>query len=102
MWQHTVILTNILEYTLKPLILAWFINEFTPLKDILYYITASKLRIVFKIPFILILKISECMMCSSFWVTLILTGNPFVASLNALIGKLYQKRLKPFEEWQKI
>jgi len=96
----------IINFFLKPLILSWFINEFEPLQKLLERLISSlnktRLRKVFIIPFILLLQILECYKCCAFWITLILTGNPFIASFNALIAKLYSKRIKPSENWQKI
>lgn len=69
---------------LKPLILAWFITKFEPLKMVISFLPETAIKFMLQLLF-------GCLMCCSFWVTLITTNDIYLSSLSAFIGYWYNR-----------
>jgi len=87
---------------LKCFILGWFVNNFTPLQNLFTAILSYNLKPVYKLTVQTMLQVVSCQKCATFWVTLIYTGNIFLASFMAFIALIYTNRLKCYEEYIKI
>lgn len=76
---------------IKLFILTWFIVHFEPLNNILNYLYGLKFKKPISLLIKFILKITNCMMCCSFWMSLLFTQDIYIASLMAFIGFWYER-----------
>lgn len=75
---------------IKAFVLAWFITRFEPLQ-----LTIDLLPN--KLVWNMIKLLTGCLKCVSFWTTLFMTGDIFIASGMAMIGLFYDKLIGPIE-----
>ena len=71
---------------IKPLLLAWFISNFEPgqqLIDKVYKYIPKRLQPT--------RTYLECFKCLSFWITLIMTGDIYIAILYSIIAYIYTR-----------
>lgn len=72
-------------------ILSWLITRFSPLQMILELLPD-------KLLFNMIQLLFSCLMCVSFWTSLIVTQDIYLSSLSAFIGFWYDKILGFYEK----
>ena len=75
---------------LKIFIISWFITRFKPIEMILELLPDNIIFNIFRL-------LLTCLMCISFWIGLIYTGDIFISSLMAFIGFWYDKILGFYE-----
>jgi len=81
---------------LQIFILSWLITRFDPLQQIINYIqTQTKLKDIW-------FKLFRCMMCLSFWSTLIITHDIFIAATTSFISFWYDRLLGDYETFTKL
>jgi len=93
-----ILIYNIYTY----FILAWLITHFDPFKQVMTHIPYKKMKPLFRFIFSSIDKVISCMMCCSFWLTLLLSGNIILAASMSFIGFWYSKILGPLETYTKF
>jgi len=73
-------------YIIKPILLAWFIANFEPGQQLIdkVYKHLPK-RVGFTRTYL------ECFKCLSFWITLIMTGDIYIAILYSIIAYIYTR-----------
>jgi hypothetical protein len=81
---------------LKGCLLGWFVVEF-PLFAVIPAIIIERFKIKNEIVKFIIEKPFNCYKCSSFWITLFMTSNIFLAISAAFIMKLYDQKLNSVE-----
>lgn len=91
----------------KIFILSWFIVKFQPFKNILNALPIKQLDPLKQIAILpnllfLLFQIISCLMCTSFWLSLIITQNIYIASLSAFISFWYYKIFGYKEELTKF
>ena len=69
---------------LKIFMISWFVSRFEPIQMVLEVLPN-------KLAYNLIRLLTSCLKCLAFWITLIYTGDLFLASLMAFIGFWYDK-----------
>lgn len=82
---------------IKILLLSWFITRFRPLTNFIQKVPLTKWSLINLI--ILFIKyITICMMCSGFWIGLIMTGNIYISIGCAFIGFWYDTLITKYEQ----
>lgn len=76
-------------------IISWFITRFEPLQMILELLPNKLIYNLFKL-------LVTCLKCVSFWITLIMTEDIFLAALIAFISFWYDKIIGPQERKVKL
>ena len=75
---------------IKVFLLSWFITRFEPLQMITDTLPD-------KLVYNLIKLMVGCLKCVTFWTTIIMTQDVFIASGMAMFGLLYDKLIGPIE-----
>lgn len=75
---------------IKIFFLSWLITRFQPIQMLLEALPDRLLNNIIKLLF-------SCLMCMSFWTTLIYTGDIFMSSAMAFIGFWYDKIIGFYE-----
>jgi hypothetical protein len=68
---------------IKILLLAWFISTFEPLSWLL-----SEIKLLW--PKLILIAVTGCFKCSSFWIGLLMTGDIWISLMASVIASLLQ------------
>lgn len=71
--------------------LAWVILHFEPLQKLINKLPESAVKFYTQ-------SLFSCLMCTSFWLSLILTHNIFTASISAFLGFWYSRLISDYEK----
>jgi len=82
-------------YLGKSLLLAYLIVNFRPLQDIIKAIGDGLQNIIFDY----FTELISCMLCLSFWICLIISGNIYLSVICYIIAKIYNVRFAHWENW---
>lgn len=80
-------LTNYLLIIAKTFLLSYVITEFSPLKWLLDLLPANMFKYV-------IVLLTSCLSCCSFWLSLAIFHDIWIASLSYFIGDLFNRFIK--------
>ena len=75
---------------IKIYLLVWFWCEFEPLQDKIDQFFENKEGMIWEY----IYRLIQCQYCLNLWITLILTGNIFVAIFSSMVAQLHKKIIK--------
>lgn len=81
----------------KSLLLSYLIVKFKPLQDIIAAIGEGLKSVIFDY----FTELVSCMLCLSFWICLIMSGNIYLSIITYIIAKIYQVRFSHWENWTK-
>ena len=90
-----LILKTNLIYLGKSLLLAYLIAHFKPLQDVLTSIGNGLNNIIFDY----FNELVSCMLCLTFWICLIISGNIYLAVIGYILAKIYNVRFSHWEKW---
>lgn len=89
----------------KIFILSWFVTRFEPLQWFIDQFFSFKfnekwndLNEIKNKSHFLITTLTTCMKCTSFWLSLIITGDIYVSALSSFIAMLYEKTIGNWEK----
>lgn len=83
-------MTTMILFGAKLFMFSWLMTRFQPIQMLLEALPDKLLTNIIKLLF-------SCLMCFSFWTTLIYTGDFFFASIMAFIGFWYDKIIGFYE-----
>lgn len=78
---------------IKAILLSYLITRFTPFQNLLIKINKRFNNLFTN----LLYELLSCLKCCSFWITLIMTGNIYVAIMCFIIAFFYDKKLSHWE-----
>lgn len=78
---------------IKAILLSYLITRFTPFQNLLIKFNKRFNNLFTN----LLYELLSCLKCSVFWITLIMTGNIYVAIICFIIGFFYDKKLSHWE-----
>lgn len=81
----------------KTLLLSYLIVHFKPVQDIIAAVGEGLKNVIFDY----FTELVSCMLCLSFWICLIMSGNIYLAVIAYIIAKIYQVRFSHWENWTK-
>jgi hypothetical protein len=74
----------------KLFFVCWFITRFEPIQWFIELLPNSFIKNI-------IIILTTCLKCCSFWLSLAFTGDIFIASIMAFVGMLYEKTIGKWE-----
>lgn len=79
----------------KSLLLSYLIAHFKPLQKLIESIANGLNNIIVD----LFAELVSCMLCLSFWICLIMSGNIYLSVICYIVAKIYNVRFAHWEKW---